>query len=106
MKSTAVGELSFALHGLAVSPGIAIGHAHLVSHALLEVAQYQVRDKDVAAELVRFDTAIEAVRAAAKDDGQNLVPPVVAAVKAGVTVGEISQVFREVFGEHRDPAYL
>ncbi len=63
MKSTAVGELSFALHGLAVSPGIAIGHAHLVSHALLEVAQYQVRDKDVAAELVRFDTAIEAVRA-------------------------------------------
>ena len=63
MKSTAVGELSFALHGLAVSPGIASGHAHLVSHALLEVAQYQVRDKDVAAELVRFDTAIEAVRA-------------------------------------------
>ncbi|MBP9218251.1 MAG: phosphoenolpyruvate--protein phosphotransferase [Sterolibacterium sp.] len=55
--------MSFALHGLAVSPGIAIGHAHLVSHALLEVAQYQVRDKDVAAELVRFDTAIEAVRA-------------------------------------------
>ena len=54
----------------------------------------------------RATAAIEAVRAAAKDDGQNLVPPVVAAVKAGVTVGEISQVFREVFGEHRDPAYL
>ncbi|MCC6999673.1 MAG: methylmalonyl-CoA mutase, partial [Deltaproteobacteria bacterium] len=54
----------------------------------------------------RAAAALEAVRAAAKDDGQNLVPPVVAAVKAGVTVGEISQVFRDVFGEHRDPAYL
>ena len=49
--------------------------------------------------------ATEAVRAAARGD-DNLFPRVLAAVKAGVTVGEISQVFREVFGEHRDPAYL
>jgi hypothetical protein len=27
-------------------------------------------------------------------------------VKARVTLGEICQVFREVFGEHRDPAFL
>lgn len=54
--------MSFALHGLAVSAGIAIGRAHLVSHAILEVAQYQVRERDVAAELDRFSSALETVR--------------------------------------------
>ncbi len=54
--------MSFALHGFAVSPGIAIGHAHLVSHATLEVAQYQVRERDVEAELARFDGALATVR--------------------------------------------
>ncbi|MBI3524960.1 MAG: phosphoenolpyruvate--protein phosphotransferase [Betaproteobacteria bacterium] len=54
--------MSFALHGFAVSPGIAIGHAHLVSHATLEVAQYQVREREVEAELVRFDNALATVR--------------------------------------------
>ena len=55
--------MTFALHGLAVSSGIAIGRAHLVSHATLEVAHYQVREKEVAAEIERFDAAVCAVRA-------------------------------------------
>ena len=54
--------MTFALHGLAVSPGIAIGHAHLVSHATLEVAQYQVRERDIEAELARFDAALTTVQ--------------------------------------------
>jgi phosphoenolpyruvate-protein phosphotransferase (PTS system enzyme I) len=55
--------VTFALYGLAVSPGIAIGRAHLVSHATLEVAHYQLREKAVPAELERFDAAVSAVRA-------------------------------------------
>ncbi len=55
--------MSFVLHGLPVSPGIAIGHASLISHATLEVAQYQVKERDIEAELVRFDAALAAVRA-------------------------------------------
>ena len=55
--------MSFALHGFAVSPGIAIGYAHLVSHATLEVAQYQVRERDIDAEIARFDAALSTVRA-------------------------------------------
>jgi phosphotransferase system enzyme I (PtsI) len=55
--------MSFALYGLAVSSGIAIGRAHLVSHATLEVAHYRVRDKDVPAEVARFEAAVAAVRA-------------------------------------------
>ncbi|MCM2289298.1 MAG: phosphoenolpyruvate--protein phosphotransferase [Sulfuritalea sp.] len=50
--------MTFSLHGQAVSGGIAIGRAHLVSHAILEVAHYQLRERDVAAELGRFDKAV------------------------------------------------
>ncbi len=55
--------MSFALYGLAVSSGIAIGRAHLVSHATLEVAHYKVRDKAIPAEVERFEAAVAAVRA-------------------------------------------
>ena len=51
--------MTFSLHGQAVSGGIAIGRAHLVSHAALEVAHYQLRERDVAAELARFDKAVD-----------------------------------------------
>ena len=49
--------------------------------------------------------ALARVRAAA-ESGENLMPPLIAAVKARCTVGEISDVYREVFGEYRDPAWL
>ena len=53
----------------------------------------------------RAAAAIEAVRRAAASD-ENLMPPILEAVRAEVTIGEVSDVFRQVFGEHRDPAYL
>ncbi len=55
--------MSFTLHGLAVSQGIAIGHAHLVSHATLEVAHYTVRERDVPREIERLADAMATVRA-------------------------------------------
>jgi phosphotransferase system enzyme I (PtsI) len=55
--------VTFTLHGLAVSPGIAIGRAHLVSHATIEVAHYTIREKDIDAEVTRFDAAVAAVKA-------------------------------------------
>ncbi len=45
--------------------------------------------------------AIDAVSAAAAGTG-NLVPPIVHAVEAHATVGEISDAMRAVFGEHRE----
>lgn len=39
--------------------------------------------------------------AAARGDA-NLLPPILAAVKAYATIGEISHVLRQVFGEHRE----
>ncbi|BAO31280.1 phosphoenolpyruvate--protein phosphotransferase [Sulfuritalea hydrogenivorans] len=55
--------MTFSLHGQAVSGGIAIGRAHLVSHARFEVAQYQLRERDVVGELIRFDKAVAIARA-------------------------------------------
>jgi len=49
--------------------------------------------------------ALDHVRRAAIS-GSNLMPPLVAAVKAGCTVGEVSDVYREVFGEYRDPGWV
>ena len=48
---------------------------------------------------------LQRVRAAA-EGGENLMPPLVAAVKALCTVGEVAEVYREVFGVYRDPAWL
>jgi phosphotransferase system enzyme I (PtsI) len=54
--------MSFSVHGVGVSNGIAIGHAHLVSHALLEVVHYQVPENLIAQEIARFDQAINTVK--------------------------------------------
>ena len=49
--------------------------------------------------------ALDRVRTAAASE-ENLMPALVEAVECGVTVGEISDVYRAVFGEYRDPAHL
>jgi methylmalonyl-CoA mutase, N-terminal domain len=40
------------------------------------------------------------------ESGENVMPPILAAVKKGVTMGEISDVFRQTFGVYRDPAWM
>lgn len=52
----------FALHGLGVATGIAIGRVHLVSHALLEVPHYELPPERLGEERARLDQAIAAVR--------------------------------------------
>ncbi|MDZ4202970.1 MAG: phosphoenolpyruvate--protein phosphotransferase [Gallionella sp.] len=54
--------MSFTIHGIAVSSGIAIGHAHLVSHTSLEVSHYTLPKQFIADEMARFDAALETVR--------------------------------------------
>jgi len=54
--------MSFTLHGIAVSSGIAIGRAHLVSHTSMEVAHYVLPKKFLGEEVARFDTALQATR--------------------------------------------
>jgi phosphotransferase system enzyme I (PtsI) len=53
---------SFTLHGAGVSGGIAIGYAHLISTARLEVAHYEVPADRIEEEIGRFDNAVAQVK--------------------------------------------
>ncbi len=54
---------SFSIHGVGVSSGIAIGQAHLISNALLEVVHYQLPKHLINDEIKRFSDAIATVKA-------------------------------------------
>lgn len=54
---------SFTLHGIPVSRGIAIGRAHLLAPAALDVQHYLIADDQVEAEVTRLQSAIAAVHA-------------------------------------------
>jgi len=53
----------------------------------------------------RVSQALGAVRGACKS-GENVMPHVIEAVKAYATEQEICDVYREVFGEYRDPGFF
>ncbi len=50
----------------------------------------------------RVDAALAKVEAACRDEALNLMPPVIEAVKAYATLGEVSDVFRKVWGQYRE----
>ena len=54
--------MPFVIHGLPVSQGIAIGTAHLISHALLEVDHLLIAPRHVEAEIIRLEDAAAKVR--------------------------------------------
>ncbi|CAH1388072.1 phosphoenolpyruvate--protein phosphotransferase [Candidatus Nitrotoga sp. M5] len=54
--------MSFTLHGIPVSSGIAIGYVHLISHTVLEVVHYVMPRNLVHEEIARFDAAMESTR--------------------------------------------
>nr|WP_255779160.1 phosphoenolpyruvate--protein phosphotransferase [Mycetohabitans sp. B8] len=54
-------RVSFTLHGIPVSRGIAIGRAYLIAPAALDVAHYLVEPDHVEAEVARFVAAQQAV---------------------------------------------
>ena len=53
---------SFNIHGVPVSNGIAIGKAHLISNALLEVIHYQLDKNEIPSEIKRLSGAMNEVR--------------------------------------------
>jgi len=61
----------------------------------------RVRTVRASRDAVAWRAALEGVVAAARS-GTNLVPPIVHAVEARATVGEISDALRTVFGEHEE----
>lgn len=66
------------------------------------------REKSVALKKNRdYDKAMQAldlIRQTARS-GDNLMPPIIEGLKAHISLGEISDVFREEFGVYTDPAF-
>ena len=54
--------VSFNIHGVPVSNGIAIGTSHLVSNALLEVVRYDIKNTKIDFEVKRFKKALSVVK--------------------------------------------
>lgn len=55
--------MSFVLHGIGVSSGIAIGHAQIMAHAAFEVPHYEIGKGAIEAEVARFDRAMHETHA-------------------------------------------
>jgi methylmalonyl-CoA mutase N-terminal domain/subunit len=81
-------------------PTLKIDHAAEQRQIDRIVETRRIRDAGAA------ERALAAVRAALKDPAANVMSPILAAVKARATVGEICDLFRAELGEYRDPAYL
>lgn len=62
LNNKGINQSSFSMHGVGVSSGIAIGQAHLVSNALLEVVHYQLPQHAIAEEVARFEQAVITVK--------------------------------------------
>ena len=78
---------------LKIDPAIEQRQVERVRKIKRERNQAEARDK------------LSRVQAAARN-GENLMPPLIEAVKAYCTLGELADVYRDVFGVYRDPAWL
>ncbi len=55
--------MTFSLHGIGASKGIAVGKVHIVTRGLLEVPEYTLKKSEIDAEVKRFRKAIAGARA-------------------------------------------
>jgi phosphotransferase system enzyme I (PtsI) len=66
--------MNFVLHGHAVSGGITIGYAHLVTTARLEVVHYEIPEEAVESEVRRFEAALAKAREELATLKQHIAP--------------------------------
>ena len=99
--------ISFTLHGLAVSSGIAIGRAHLVSQATLEVSHLFIAPRQIDKEIARFEAAMAKVRAeleSLREDAGNMTTDVSAFVDLHVMIlsdADLSEAPKQIIRERR-----
>lgn len=68
----AASTVCFTMHGIGISGGIAIGHAHLFAGMSAEVDHYSIPASDVPREQRRYDRAVKEVREELKALAQNV----------------------------------
>jgi len=78
---------------------------HRLDEAAVEAQVERLRALRARRDRARVEAALADVTAAARG-ADNLIPPILAAVEAMATLGELSDAMRVVFGEHRDRPLL
>jgi methylmalonyl-CoA mutase, N-terminal domain len=82
-------------------PGIPLLH---ISQEVEDQQRGRIEDLKKNRDASAAEAALARVREACEGDA-NIMEEVIEAVQADVTLGEVSDTFREVFGVYRDPAY-
>jgi len=59
--------LTFSLHGVAVSRGIAIGHVHVVERCSLEIPKFHLQEADIDGEVARLNNAVSLAKQHLRD---------------------------------------
>jgi methylmalonyl-CoA mutase N-terminal domain/subunit len=76
-----------------IEPKISVLDNEIESRQVSRLKEFKInRDK------AKVEAAISTLQTSAEDPNQNLMPHIIAAVQSNVTLGEISAVFKEVFG--------
>jgi methylmalonyl-CoA mutase N-terminal domain/subunit len=81
-------------------PSIFTVDRRLVEHQLKRLAHHR-KERDA----VRVTTSLDSLKAACRGT-ENLMPPILDAVRAYATLGEICGAMREVFGEYQAPTVI
>jgi methylmalonyl-CoA mutase N-terminal domain/subunit len=74
-----------------------------ISEQVEQVQNRALAERRSARDNRRVEAALAELKAIAAGTG-NLIPPMLEAVRAEATVGEVCSVLREVFGGYREPA--
>jgi methylmalonyl-CoA mutase N-terminal domain/subunit len=80
-------------------------HLHSIDQSVADAQMYRLSDLRERRDDKAVSEALAAVKAAAAS-GDNLMPPLVEAVSVYATLGEICDVLRDEFGEHREDTTL
>jgi phosphotransferase system enzyme I (PtsI) len=100
--------MSFVLHGISISGGVAIGRAHLMSHARLEAAHYTIPKEQIAEEQQRFSAAVATARRELEELQCNVPPTAPVEFKAFINLHQmilddamLSQAPRQIIADER-----
>jgi methylmalonyl-CoA mutase N-terminal domain/subunit len=70
-----------------------------------EAKAIELKKFRAARDQAKWKAALDKLRAVSKTD-ENVMPAVIEAVKAKATLGEVCDVWREVFGEYRPKEFV
>ncbi len=107
-NAPSVHNVCFTMHGIGVSGGIAIGHAHLFLGMSTEVDHYEIAHHDIGREQRRYDRAVKEVRDELKELADSVRHSAASELAPFVNVhlmlledGAFSEAPREIIGEQR-----